>query len=624
MEEPPYDNSPDSMLVGRYALQTLCGRGGMGTVYRAFDTQLNRIVAAKCVHGECRSEDADAIRREGKILASFSHKNVVQVYDVIPHQNSIWLISEYLEGLSLDKITTPMGITPCIAVMTQLYEALGALHRRQIFHRDLKPSNLFLTRNGAIKLIDFGVAFHPQESSGKTMAGTLQYCDPRILAGEMPKYSSDMYSAALVMIELLTGQKVWPELAPLPIYRLMTRSMDTRIGELTQGMFPLLADLVRRSVMEVAKTKGSGKPPLTAEEAERALTNILKELGPQTAEEILTEALAKADFGDAAFRMLLSNLTIRKSKEKTLNAKERSAWMSFGNGTSDTLRKRQKLPGFVVNRKWTFALAASALAATAGMFLAAKLSHEDLSVTMERPADTTNSPKIEAPREGNIPKVIREVREKDIAATAVTSLKTPVVRGKILEILNPDAVNRPKKADAAPRTKSEAIAQTSKVVRTELTAPLDADAALYKSKGIERPIIQTVAVTIVADGWADVFIDGKSAGRIPRAKPFVLAPGFHQFRLVSPFLEKKDEKIEIPPVGNFRLSFRTIKKNHPVTFKLAPQGELTVDEENFGLSSEKTVLLSIGKHRIRINRIGKSSETRIITVSPNFPGVVYL
>src|SRR5690606_1532724 len=104
-----------------------------------------------------------------------------------------------------------------------------------IVHRDIKPANLILTPQGQIKLIDFGVAYRPMHSTGETLAGSLNYCDPRILAGTPASTTSDLYSAAVLMVELMSGKSMWPSLAPLPLYRLVTSTMPQRLAELTLG-----------------------------------------------------------------------------------------------------------------------------------------------------------------------------------------------------------------------------------------------------------------------------------------------------------------------------------------------------------------------------------------------------
>ena len=148
--------------VGPYQVLGLIGAGGMGEVFRARDTRLGRDVALK-VLPETFSGNADRLRRfeqEARAAGSLNHPNVLAVYDVGTHEDTIYLVSELLEGQTLrDRIGSRAAPSrKAVDVAAQIAQGLAAAHDKGIVHRDLKPENLFVTRDGRVKILDFGLA----------------------------------------------------------------------------------------------------------------------------------------------------------------------------------------------------------------------------------------------------------------------------------------------------------------------------------------------------------------------------------------------------------------------------------------------------------------------------------
>src|SRR5471032_1318286 len=139
--------------LGPYEIQCLLGAGGMGEVYRARDTRLERDVAIKVLPGPV-AIDADRVRRlehEARAIAALNHPNICQLHDIGPG----YLVLEYIEG---EPLHGPMTAEDALGVALQIVSALAAAHRRGILHRDLKPMNIMVTREGTAKLLDFGLA----------------------------------------------------------------------------------------------------------------------------------------------------------------------------------------------------------------------------------------------------------------------------------------------------------------------------------------------------------------------------------------------------------------------------------------------------------------------------------
>ncbi|HTY61758.1 MAG TPA: protein kinase [Acidobacteriota bacterium] len=211
------------MLDHRYRFEQRLGQGGMGTVYRAFDTELEREVAVKLIRSDmtASTEAAARFKQEAKAAASFTHPNVVTVHDFgVGENRRAYLVMELLRGLTLRQElgkSVRLSATRASEVMQGACTAVDAAHRRRLLHRDLKPENIFLSNAGDVettKVLDFGVVkpMTPADgtlSSGQTgpgmLLGTLKYMSPEQLNGEKPAESWDLWSLAVVAYEMLTG-----------------------------------------------------------------------------------------------------------------------------------------------------------------------------------------------------------------------------------------------------------------------------------------------------------------------------------------------------------------------------------------------------------------------------------
>jgi Tol biopolymer transport system component len=195
---------------GPYELLSRIGAGGMGEVWKAMDTRLNRIVAIKFSN----TDFSDRFDREARAIAALNHPHICQLYDVGPN----YLVMEFVDGVLL---AGPMPVEKAVAYACQILDALDAAHRRGIAHRDLKPANVLVTKDGGVKLLDFGLATQsvPLSAGDSTVtraltskgeiAGTLQYMAPEQLQGATADARSDLFSFGCVLYELLAGLKAF-------------------------------------------------------------------------------------------------------------------------------------------------------------------------------------------------------------------------------------------------------------------------------------------------------------------------------------------------------------------------------------------------------------------------------
>jgi eukaryotic-like serine/threonine-protein kinase len=205
------------VLGGRYRLIELLGEGGMATIYRAHDNQLDRDVAVKLLRPQY-GRDAGFIarfRQEAQSAASLNHPNVVNVYDYGTDEAGPFIVMELVAGENLAEILHDRGFLPPLAaagIAEQVAEGLSVAHARGIVHRDIKPSNILLTGDGRAKVVDFGIAralVEAQLTLPGTTLGSVHYFSPEQARGEPVTSGSDVYSLGLVLFEMLTGRRAW-------------------------------------------------------------------------------------------------------------------------------------------------------------------------------------------------------------------------------------------------------------------------------------------------------------------------------------------------------------------------------------------------------------------------------
>jgi hypothetical protein len=263
-----------SVIGGRYRLDGEIGRGGMSTVYRAFDLVLERPVAIKLMHRETAA-DADQLerfRREARSVAQLNHPHVVTVIDAgeEPDANGAsgsgtgahdggpratpYIVLEYVHGETLKDVIRREGRLPipqAIAYAIEIARALGAAHERQIVHRDVKPHNVLLSEEGAAKITDFGIARTLTEV-GLTMdgrvLGTTDYVSPEQALGQPVTGQSDLYSLGVVLFEMLTGDVPFHSDSPVAVAMKHVREEVPDIQRLRPEVSAATAAVVERAV----------------------------------------------------------------------------------------------------------------------------------------------------------------------------------------------------------------------------------------------------------------------------------------------------------------------------------------------------------------------------------------
>jgi tetratricopeptide (TPR) repeat protein/predicted Ser/Thr protein kinase len=222
--------------IGKYQIQKVLGRGGMGTVYEAIDPLINRKVAVKTmIQGLAESADLRArFLREAQAAGGLQHRNIVTVYDLGEDKGQPYIAMEFIEGTDIEKVVQnrePLTIEWKLDVLRQICEGLGYAHRNGIVHRDIKPANIRVTQGGEVKIMDFGIAHLQSSTMTKSglVLGTVHYMAPEQIEGQKVDHRADIFSVGAIAYELIAYRKPFDgESLTAVMFRIMNERPDPK------------------------------------------------------------------------------------------------------------------------------------------------------------------------------------------------------------------------------------------------------------------------------------------------------------------------------------------------------------------------------------------------------------
>ncbi|MEY4582900.1 MAG: hypothetical protein RL701_7603 [Pseudomonadota bacterium] len=254
---------------GEYVVVDRIGSGGMGSVYKAEQPSMNRMVAIKVLHSRFVTRDdlVARFRREARAMSQLSHPNTARVYKYgALDDGSVYFVMDYLEGKNLAaevRENGPMQAERAVHLMAQVCGALEEAHRAGIVHRDLKPENVFLTIQGGTtdfpKVLDFGLAKMSEKQMGRgsmmftqqgMVFGTPEFMSPEQAQGEELDHRSDIYSLSLILYELITGKLPFDAKAPLEVMKAHVRDAPIPLSERVPGktFWPALEAVITKAL----------------------------------------------------------------------------------------------------------------------------------------------------------------------------------------------------------------------------------------------------------------------------------------------------------------------------------------------------------------------------------------
>jgi serine/threonine-protein kinase len=314
------------LIDGRYQLLRQVANGGMATIYEALDTRLDRKVAVKIMHAHLAQDEAFVSRfiREAKAAAALTHPNIVAVQDQGWNQSgvpAVFLVMELIEGHTLREYLSERGrfeVKDAINYMTPILSALSAAHDLGIVHRDIKPENILISKDGRIKIADFGLA--RGELIGTTMTaessvvlGSVSYLSPEQVQRGIADSRSDVYAAGIVAYEMLTGEKPFSGDSPIQIaYKHVNEAIPrlrSKRRDIPQGLDELIAS---------ATAKNPDDRPRAAGEFLTRLQTIQIELDPKKNQMDLGLDLPVEPIRERSRK----KLKVEATKEETIAPKE--------------------------------------------------------------------------------------------------------------------------------------------------------------------------------------------------------------------------------------------------------------------------------------------------------------
>jgi serine/threonine protein kinase len=240
----------------RYQLGEVLGRGGMGVVYRAYDTQLRREVALKTLLDVDNAAALELFHKEWGLLAAVVHPNIVEIYDVGEfEQDGVtrpFFVMPLLRGVTLEQLirerSPRLELPKSIGILAQAARGLHAAHELGLIHRDLKPSNVFVMDDDSVKLIDFGIARLARVASGTALKGTIHYMAPELFELKPPSPASDLFSLAVVCYETLAGRQPFQGATDNEVIAAVLHQSPPALSEVNPNIHYAVSQVVHRGL----------------------------------------------------------------------------------------------------------------------------------------------------------------------------------------------------------------------------------------------------------------------------------------------------------------------------------------------------------------------------------------
>jgi Tol biopolymer transport system component len=260
--------------VSHYRIVEKIGSGGMGVVYKAEDVRLGRLVAVKFLseHMARDRRALDRLRQEARVVASLEHENICAIYDIGEHAGSCFIVMQLLDGMTLaDRLFMgPLPIDDVMAFGAEIASALDKAHRTGVIHRDLKPANVFLTSDGHVKLLDFGLAKPDPERAVQSVlptiadapltnpgvaAGTAAYMSPEQARGESLDVRTDLFSFGAVLYEMVTGKPAFVGSTTAITFDALLNKSPEPPRQTNHDLPPLLDDIITKALEKDRETR---------------------------------------------------------------------------------------------------------------------------------------------------------------------------------------------------------------------------------------------------------------------------------------------------------------------------------------------------------------------------------
>jgi serine/threonine-protein kinase len=252
--------------IQHYRIISELGEGGMGKVYKAFDTKLERYVAIKFLSPHLLNDKIflDRFKTEGKNHAKLSHPNIVLVYGFIEYNDLVGLIIEFVEGITIENLIQKykrLNLIYSLKIIRQVLIALEYAHSKGLIHRDIKPSNIIIDKNGIAKLMDFGISKSIHSKTDLTRmgrnVGTILYMSPEQISNQESTAKTDLYSLAITLYEMISGAPPYLYDIEFKIYEAHLNQVPERLSSKYSDVPPEVDELILSAMNKSSKTNFS-------------------------------------------------------------------------------------------------------------------------------------------------------------------------------------------------------------------------------------------------------------------------------------------------------------------------------------------------------------------------------
>src|SRR5581483_10348167 len=243
-------------IKDRYEIRETLGQGGMGLIYRAYDTLIKRDVALKTLRDISDASVRQLFHREYEVLASMSHPNIVEIFDIgdLEEEGTLrpFFVMPLLPGVTLEQLIRTsshrLTVERTVDIMGQTCRGLQAAHERGLVHRDLKPSNIFVMEDDSVKIIDFGVAHMVDTRSTMGHKGTLLYMAPEQIEMKPPSPLSDIFSLGVVCYETFTRRRPFERSTTGEIAQAILQQIPPPVSDLNPAVSQALSRVIHKAM----------------------------------------------------------------------------------------------------------------------------------------------------------------------------------------------------------------------------------------------------------------------------------------------------------------------------------------------------------------------------------------
>jgi serine/threonine-protein kinase len=620
--------------IGRYEVGNIIGRGAMAVVYRAVDPTIGRTVALKTmrfdVHGIERNEVLSRFRNEARAAGKLLHPNLVTIYDAGEQEGTFYIAMECVDGHTLQALLAEqrfLTLDRTIDVMSQICSGLDYAHAAGVVHRDIKPANIMITRSDVVKIMDFGIAkAGTQLTTGGAVLGTPNYISPEMVKGDAVDGRSDLFSAAVILHEMLLGERPFtaPNVSTI-IYKIVNEPLSP---DLETRVHPTMAAILRKALSKHPSDRFQRGADLVG--ALKDYQALLTQPIPAPVAPVPHKPLSRSPdsfgtggaaaavaprFAEPVPKVQKQPLAPLYEAPEVFGSDVPEEFRNFSSAASAAPTAEPSAPRPTVAPRIDHSLPVAPLNPPAASFGLPIVSPVVAPAPMVKP-------KSGLPRMYVVAAIVVVVLIGGVAAVLRMKSDHPApVAGLAVAAPDPVAIIQSEPAKAPEET-----SRIETAAQAQLAADQKSDALAARRKNAKlqpppvslapepvasAPVITTADLEIssVPEG-ATVQLDGQSRSEKTPFTVSTLQPGAHTLIFTKPGYMPMARSVDLTAASNASVAVNLVLSPTAIAFESTPPGAVIfVDEEPTGQITPATVKLSPGTHEISLAKTGFDEAT---------------